>query len=412
MNFTKSQRKAIISALFVISAVILAVLGISLLTSPQPRTNTQFNITTTESQVLITHTGGESLQCDLLSIRLNGEEIRTPLKSLTNCPWSIGEILAIPFTHSDRLQTIRILYRSGESPTELLYVGIPGRTPLTETVTLPGPTLTPAIPTTIPASTLSPTAESTPGIPVASFSASPRSGSVPLIVQFTDTSTGVPAEWFWSFGDGTVSMEEDPVHVYPAVGSYQVSLRVNNTYGAHTRIANGYINVTPASGRDVFIEAERGGSVVPGGFLEWTVVSPVAWIKIGGQVRNLEPGDRIRLVVEGDGKGKISVQNGAILEFSFEEVSFYRDGSHIARGSVREISVPGSSDFVSSLRLVIPPGSGTIRVLEEGAPKPVPGTGSALVADSLRPGRDGMMSLDCFRPDYTHYRGTTNPLPI
>jgi PKD repeat protein len=410
MNLTEFQRTVIFSALFVTGAAILILLGISLLSSPQPEASAQFNLTVSDHQVRITHTGGEPLECGKLAILVNGEVIAFPSVSSTECPWSIGESLVIPRSPIASAQAIRITYDEGKGPYEIMYSEIPGKA--SDTAIPKIPVLTPSALTLTSAPHSSPAPTSTPGIPSASFSASPRSGSVPLIVQFTDTSTGVPEEWTWSFGDGKGSTEEDPVHVYSTIGSFQVSLSVNNTYGAHTRIANGYINVTPAVGRDVFIEADRGGSVVPGGFLEFTVVSPAARMKIGGQVQELEPGDRIRLVVEGNGKGKISVQNGAILEYSFEEVSLYRDGQRIAEGSVREISVSGTEGFISSLRLVIPHGPGSVRLLEEGAPKPVPEPGSALVADSLQPGRDRMMILDCSRPDSTYFRGTANLIPI
>lgn len=46
------------------------------------------------------------------------------------------------------------------------------------------------------------------------FSASQVSGKTPLSVSFTDQSTGSPAEWNWTFGDGTYSTEKNPVHIY------------------------------------------------------------------------------------------------------------------------------------------------------------------------------------------------------
>jgi len=39
--------------------------------------------------------------------------------------------------------------------------------------------------------------------PIASFTASPTSGSAPLLVQFTDSSVNLPAGWAWYFGDET-----------------------------------------------------------------------------------------------------------------------------------------------------------------------------------------------------------------
>ena len=38
--------------------------------------------------------------------------------------------------------------------------------------------------------------------PIASFTANVISGSAPLKVIFTDTSTGAPTSWYWDFGDG------------------------------------------------------------------------------------------------------------------------------------------------------------------------------------------------------------------
>ena len=65
------------------------------------------------------------------------------------------------------------------------------------------------------------TVASAPVPPVADFFGIPTSGFVPLIVQFTDTSSGSPTEWNWSFGDGdtTNSTRQHPVHTYASAGS-------------------------------------------------------------------------------------------------------------------------------------------------------------------------------------------------
>jgi PKD repeat protein len=62
----------------------------------------------------------------------------------------------------------------------------------------------------------------------AKFTSTPVSGQVPLTVQFTDTSTGSPVAWAWTFGDGGTSTEQNPSHTYNAEGSYTVSLTVTN----------------------------------------------------------------------------------------------------------------------------------------------------------------------------------------
>jgi PKD repeat protein len=70
--------------------------------------------------------------------------------------------------------------------------------------------------------------------PVAAFTASPVSGTAPLSVQFTDTSTNSPVSWIWNFGDGGTSTEENPSHIYSNPGTYTVSLTAANTAGENT----------------------------------------------------------------------------------------------------------------------------------------------------------------------------------
>ncbi len=99
--------------------------------------------------------------------------------------------------------------------------------------------------TTIPGTTITVTSAGMP--PVANFTSNVSSGIVPLSVQFTDTSTGSPTSWNWSFGDigtGNTSTLRDPVHTYTAAGNYTISLNVTNADGFNQTIKTGYINVS------------------------------------------------------------------------------------------------------------------------------------------------------------------------
>jgi len=51
---------------------------------------------------------------------------------------------------------------------------------------------------------------------------------------FVDESTNAPFEWFWDFGDGNNSAEQNPVHVYAAGGNYHVCLTATNEGGSDT----------------------------------------------------------------------------------------------------------------------------------------------------------------------------------
>jgi PKD repeat protein len=68
--------------------------------------------------------------------------------------------------------------------------------------------------------------------PIAEFTVDSRQGKAPFVVKFRDLSAGNPTTWSWEFGDGTGSSEQNPTHVYPFEGSYDVRLTVSNQYGS------------------------------------------------------------------------------------------------------------------------------------------------------------------------------------
>ncbi|WP_143727179.1 kelch repeat-containing protein, partial [Methanoculleus chikugoensis] len=82
--------------------------------------------------------------------------------------------------------------------------------------------------------------------PTAAFTANRTSGTVPLAVQFNDTSTGGPTSWSWNFGDGATSIDQNATHTYAAAGTYNVSLTVSNAAGSNTYTGDNYITVSAA----------------------------------------------------------------------------------------------------------------------------------------------------------------------
>lgn len=51
--------------------------------------------------------------------------------------------------------------------------------------------------------------------------------TLPTTIQFRDTSQGAET-WFWDFGDGTTSTQQNPVHVFPSTDLYEITLVVTN----------------------------------------------------------------------------------------------------------------------------------------------------------------------------------------
>ena len=60
----------------------------------------------------------------------------------------------------------------------------------------------------------------------AEFSATPVTGTAPLVVQFTDESEGDVGSWEWDFGDSELSPFHSPSHTYTDPGTYTVKLHV------------------------------------------------------------------------------------------------------------------------------------------------------------------------------------------
>ena len=78
---------------------------------------------------------------------------------------------------------------------------------------------------------------------MADFTANPTSGSVPLTVTFTNTSTGATT-YVWNLGDGTVLTDPDPTHTYTEIGTYTVTLTATGPGGSDTLTRTNYITVT------------------------------------------------------------------------------------------------------------------------------------------------------------------------
>ena len=67
--------------------------------------------------------------------------------------------------------------------------------------------------------------------PIASFTVSTGAGPAPLLVEFFNTSTGSITAYNWDFGDGQISSEPNPVHLYSQPGNYIVTLLVTGPGG-------------------------------------------------------------------------------------------------------------------------------------------------------------------------------------
>lgn len=85
--------------------------------------------------------------------------------------------------------------------------------------------------------------------PTIDFSADRTTSCAPGRIQFTDKSIPSPGTtnttWFWDFGDGTSSTEQNPYHVYRSTGQFTVFLKITNDKGCYKMLSrSNFITVT------------------------------------------------------------------------------------------------------------------------------------------------------------------------
>jgi PKD repeat protein len=140
-------------------------------------------------------------------------------------------------------------------------------------------------------------------------------------VQFQDTSSAAPSNWYWTFGDGTSSTQQHPLHTYGQTGTYNVSLRVTNQTGTST--------VTRAS---YLIIAALNQAPVPTTCLPITgpnaalYFSPVSALELGPWIYN-NPGLRDGYRDETCAAAPIAWDAGSTVPVTFRQPSQYQNVS-------------------------------------------------------------------------------------
>ena len=119
-------------------------------------------------------------------------------------------------------------------------------------------------------------------IPEAGFSAAPTSGSRPLLVNFTNQSSGNIESCSWDFGDGSGSDAcGNPSHTYSQAGSFTVTLTVSGPAGSDSEVKPGYITVSPIPSHADFDRGAHIRGAAPGGALYESVRRGLHSLQLG-----------------------------------------------------------------------------------------------------------------------------------
>ncbi|MFA5213044.1 MAG: kelch repeat-containing protein, partial [Methanoregula sp.] len=128
--------------------------------------------------------------------------------------------------------------------------------------------------------------------PVAGFTATPVTGTVPLTVKFTDSSTNTPTIWNWSFGDSnlTNATVQNPVHTYSAAGTYTVSLNATNAGGSNISVQTTSVTVyVPAPVPAFSANITSGSAPLPVAFTDASTQSPTGRVWFFGDEPYTQP---------------------------------------------------------------------------------------------------------------------------
>ena len=162
------------------------------------------------------------------------------------------------------------------------------------------------------------------------FSATPRYGSSPLQVQFTDQTVTYfpPLTWKWYFGDGDSSSVQNPVHIYhndsTDVKAFTVTLKVTDGKNkVYTKTAVQYVKVCPQifiAGGNVSGTWTSGNTYYIGG----EIIVPY------GQTLTIQPGTTVKFRTNTQDSSQMALpRTRATMDFGFMTVY----GTLIAQGT-------------------------------------------------------------------------------
>ncbi|MGY4542838.1 PKD repeat protein, partial [Arthrobacter sp. UYNi723] len=105
----------------------------------------------------------------------------------------------------------------------------------------------------------------------------PTSGTAPLDVAFTDTSTDSPTSWSWAFGDGGTSTAQNPAHTYTAAGTYTATLTATNGTGSSSTTSTITVSPAPPPGASFTATPTSGTAPLDVAFTDTSTDSPTSW---------------------------------------------------------------------------------------------------------------------------------------
>lgn len=132
--------------------------------------------------------------------------------------------------------------------------------------------------------------------PIADFIVDSESIMAGSQLSFKDNSSYEPTSWFWNFGDGSTSEEQNPTHKYVKKGTYTVSMKAINKFGVTENSKQDFItvNLPDITGQTGTLTDYDGNSYV------WIGIGEQAWMIENLNVTHYPNGEEIPFVYNED----------------------------------------------------------------------------------------------------------------
>jgi len=230
--------------------------------------------------IVMQHIDGDSFSSDRLIIKVNGDV--QPNSNMNfqggTWPWSPGERIQFYYPSPDAPRLVEVMYVTDKGESILIDKARLEPPPVVSATPLPVEMVLPVTPTPLPTNIPVSLKDANPfQPPVSDFTAEPRVGDPPLTVTFHDLSYGQVSEYLWSFGDGSTSTLQNPVHTYFVPGSYTVSLLVSNAYGSNRRTAADFIVIGSPPVAKFLAEPSGGQAPLTVQFTDLSTGNPKSW---------------------------------------------------------------------------------------------------------------------------------------
>ena len=230
--------------------------------------------------VVLHHLGGDSLSKERMILKINGDiQNNDNIKFINGFwPWKTGENIQLFYPSPDSPRVVEVYYLTGKGENILIDKMRLDPPPKVSATPIPVQTLASLVPTVAPTQIPVVINDANPfQPPAADFTADPKLGDPPLTVTFTDLTYGKVDSYLWSFGDGSTSTLQNPVHTYYVPGSYSVSLLVSNSYGSNRKSSEDFIVIGSPPMAKFLAEPITGQVPLTVQFTDLSTGSPTSW---------------------------------------------------------------------------------------------------------------------------------------